>query len=88
MLLRLDARITTNDGESDRGDGMFRQHDANFSQSGASFGSVQNRCQMNGFAALRLRARLARNGVHVSNRRFQNTPLEDGQGDFDSSPAS
>ena len=78
---------TNNNGESARGDGMIRHNDKRDLRD-VTFGAGQDRSNLFGFAALRLRARFARDGSGpTSNGNGPNFPPESGRGDSDSTPA-
>jgi hypothetical protein len=66
---------------------MIRHNDkGNFRN--ATFGARQDRSNLFGLAALRLRARFARDGPgSTSDDSGPNFPPEDGRGDSDSTPA-
>jgi|GEM_PF-200290 hypothetical protein len=67
---------------------MIRQN-GNENFRNATFGAKQNRSNLLGLAALRLRARYARDGLSgvSSDDNNPNFPPDDGRGDSDSTPA-
>ena len=78
---------TNNNGESARGDGMIRHNDKRDLRD-VTFGARNDRSSLFGLAALRLRARFARDGSGpMSNNNGPNFPPEGGRGDSDSTPA-
>jgi hypothetical protein len=87
-IQRYDAKNTTSEWvRVQEGMGMNWQNDDCESRD-ATFNAVRDMFKPYGFAALRLRARLARAGRTGSlNQNPTHLPSEDGRGDSDSTPA-
>jgi hypothetical protein len=81
---RYDAKNTTNEWvRVQEGMGMNWQNDVSETRD-ATFNAVRDLSKPCGFAALRLRARLARAGLKQNPTHL---PSKDGRGDSDSTPA-
>ena len=74
-------------GESMRGDGMNWRDEEN-TLPNASFNAMQDRSDLHGLATLRMRARRARRDQRGPQHHDHHSPLDDGQGDSDSTPVS
>ena len=74
-------------GESMRGDGMNWRDEENTLPK-ASFNAMQDRSDLHGLATLRMRARRARCDQCGPQNHNPHSPLDDGQGDSDSTPVS
>ena len=87
-IQRYDAKNTTSEWvRVQEGMGMNWQND-DCETRDATFNAVRDLSKPYGFAALRLRARLARSGLPGSlNQNPTHLPSEDGRGDSDSTPA-
>ena len=74
-------------GESREGMGMI-WHEEDNTLPNATFNAVQDRSNLHGLATLRIRARRAQRDHRGPQHHTPHSPLDDGQGDSDSTPVS